>query len=608
MLLRAEGHGCWRRKASLRFLIICIVSAAGVELDIRESTPAVMTPFDLATRFMAVGTSGHSTLSVDGGEEVTSAKDLFTMQCAVAFASLPGGKYQPYSKLGAFCSTTDQAVKCKQVVVDGLEKATVKGNRPYGDTAFSDWCISVWEWFEVSYGQLCLNQCLKWQCRSTCEWIQEQGKYQDMDLAVYEAEEKLKDEKQELKSDGEDLRRKTEDLGYRERKVASLRRKATFATNTAQDVQWRLGNATEKERTMDIKVQEMKGMLRDMRGQVRSAEETLLAEEGKEEKVEQKAKQSMARLRTVKEDVAEVNAQLEEMKLKKEKSLVDLGALTQMADEDAKRVASMGVTIQEEETTALARSQALDAEEAALAAELQSKGPSSTLDIKKQLLRDERAKLNDLKSEIAAMKHKKAALEDAIKHAKDKVAKMKAAGDAKYAKAESDKNAILTKAQADITALQSTLAQENATVAAQHTATETARANLMNLEEKNLQGEKTLPFLAGKLKDVREEQDKLEEEDLSTRNDRRVAVMKLNAGVEDVEEAKTLVNTTNATVVRFGAEISERETNLTARRAEVNGMLRAHARQKPFIVEHHDLKPDDDHEKKKKEIEVAHMR
>lgn len=45
-------------------------------------------------------------------------------------------------------------------------------------------CGAAYEWFQAKYGMFCPGQCDKYQCRSTCAWLKEQGEHKDEEKSI----------------------------------------------------------------------------------------------------------------------------------------------------------------------------------------------------------------------------------------------------------------------------------------------------------------------------------------------------------------------------------------------------------------------------------------
>lgn len=551
------------------------------------------TPFDLATRFLVANNaaSSMSAMNSGDGEVVTDAGELFSMECAVAFASLPGGTYTPVAKLKAFCSTTDQPVKCKQVVVEGLAQATKDGNRIGGEMAFSNWCNSVWAWFAETYGGHCLSQCTKWQCRSTCEWMEKRKKLDDEDLGIYDLEEELKDNERQLRSDKEDLRRKKEKVQYEEGKQQSLQRNMKYELEKMQNAKYRLGNSTAAEDTAELKVQEMRGMIKNLTKSLRTAETTLESADNAKEMAEQKASQLLKQVNAAQDLLDEKNSELQAVEEEHKSKLKDVAALELMIEEDTKKLASMKTEVSELETDYAAKAQALAEQEKALAAEPKTEGNKEMLDIKAKYLEEERQKLYQFKSKVDEKKFDMEKVENSITLAKERITKLQSRKEATYKTTTDSLNQVIGKVTAEATSLNTQLTAANTTRDAATANASSALTSFEDAQKKHLVAVKTLPLLEDSLQEKQAKSAEAVKEEREARNDKRKVGIALGRATEAVEDAIEEMNATWIFVNETSAKLKNVSSDLTEKRQDINGRQHNHSKVQPFIVRHHDLAP-----------------
>lgn len=598
MVLRSKARRHWWNAVCVWLTAMLISQVSGglrgnMHNDVLPAAH-VTTPFDLATRFLVAssGAAAASSMSAIGDDPVvTDAGELFSMECAVAFASLPEGKYTPISKLKGFCSTTDQPVKCKQVVVEGLEQANKAGNRIGGEMAWSNWCTSVWEWFAETYGQHCLSQCTKTQCRSTCEWMSKRKKLDEQDLALYDLEEQLKDNQRQLASDKEDLRRKKEKVQYEEGRKQSLQRKMKYAVEKAQNEEWALNNATAAEETAKLKVQEMRSMISNLTRSFEAASMKLEKANHNQEMAEEKASQLQDEVSKEQDLVDDTTSELAALDEKQKAKLKDVSALEIMIKEDTEKIASMKIEVGEEETTYAAKEQALAEQEKALAAEVAEKGKSEMLDIKGQYLQEERQKLKDFKSKVEEKKFEMEKLEQSISLAQDKISKLKERANASYKGKSAALQEVIQKATSEVTALNTKLTAANATLAAASGDAAAALTEFEEAEKKHLVAEKTLPLLSDDLKEKQAKSAEVLQDERAAENDKRKAGMALSGAVQKTEDAIVEMNMTWASVNETSAKLNATSFDLAKKRKVMNSRQHNHSKVQPFIVRHHDLAP-----------------
>lgn len=564
------------------------------EHDLVASQP--VTPFDLATQFL-VASNGASAannmkaMAIGDDPVVTDAGELFSMECAVAFASLPGAKYTPFTKLKAFCSATDQPVKCKQVVVEGLDTAIKAGNRIGGEMAFSNWCNSVWGWFAEAYGQHCLSQCTKTQCRSTCEWMSKRKKLDEQDVAIYGLEEQLKNDQRQLASDKEDLRRKKEKVQYEEGKKQSLKRKMKYQSEKSQNAKWRLGNSTASVESAKLKVSEMKNMIRNLTRKVEGAASTLAKAQGDQDMAEQKTSQIQDKVNKEQELLDETTLERAALDEEHQAKMKDTAALEMMIEQDTKKAASLKVEISEDQTTYDAKEQALTEQDNALAAEIAQKGPSEMLDIKGKYLKEERGKLKEFKSKLDAKKFELERLEQSVTLATGRITKMQTRRNATYNTKRDQLNQVIQEATTEMNALTTQMTAANTTLNTAVGAVTAASAAFEETEKKHQVAENTLPLLADTLKEKQAKLSEATEEEKEARADKRKIGMALGNAEESTEDAIVEMNSTWGYVNETTAKLNTTSMELAKQRKEINSQQFNHSKVQPFIVRHHDLAP-----------------
>jgi len=98
-----------------------------------------------------------------------SAEAKFVQQCAVQLF-VRNKDMLPIDALNEYCETTDAIVECKLKLSMKLEKVHDRGK---GMLSF---CQAAYNWAQEKYGMLCPLQCEKFQCKSTCLWLEKRKK------------------------------------------------------------------------------------------------------------------------------------------------------------------------------------------------------------------------------------------------------------------------------------------------------------------------------------------------------------------------------------------------------------------------------------------------
>merc|ERR1711861_1348 len=104
---------------------------------------------------------------------------------------------------------------------NAVQDAMSHHDNPSSSKAFVQWCDKVWSWFQVKYGQYCLNQCHKLQCEDTCAWMKERKRLDDIDVEKAEDEYQLQQKQKKLRKDQRQVERMKDEVNRLKIKVGS---------------------------------------------------------------------------------------------------------------------------------------------------------------------------------------------------------------------------------------------------------------------------------------------------------------------------------------------------------------------------------------------------
>lgn len=249
-----------------------------------------------------------------------AAEDTFVRKCTVSLSAVDKSM-MPINALERICDETDAVKECQLAVVHEAKFAQSSG------ASIQQLCRITYGWFQKKYGMYCPLQCLKFQCQSTCRWL-------DQKKGLDAEGEMLKDKLEGVKKDEADVKRAEESLRASQEEMMSLtdsiahynvvvnRSKAAYA-----EAQANFGFQQSRLMTFDGEVSKYEAAVANISESLRVEQATLQAEKMTIDIWKLKQSSAARALESAKKKLEKESAELAAEKEKAQKEQDNIGEL-----------------------------------------------------------------------------------------------------------------------------------------------------------------------------------------------------------------------------------------------------------------------------------------